>query len=64
MKIKLPVTWEVFGMIEIEADSIENAIEKFHENIDYIKLPSNAEYVDGSFRLSDEEIEYIQLFQN
>ena len=63
MKIKLPVTWEVCGMIEIEADSIEDAVNKFDENIDFISLPSNGEYVDGSFDLSNREIEYLELFQ-
>ena len=64
MKIKLPVTWEVCGMIEIEADSIDDAINKFDESIDFISLPDNGEYVDGSFDLSDREVEYIELFQN
>jgi hypothetical protein len=63
MKIKLPVTWEVYGMVEIEADNIEDAIRKFDENIDYIGLPLNGEYVDGSFDLSDREVEYLELFQ-
>ena len=64
MKIKLPVTWEVCGMIEIEADSIEDAVAKFDKDIDYIGLPPNGEYVDGSFDLSDREIEYLELFQD
>lgn len=63
MKIKLPVTWKVYGMVEIEADNIEDAIRKFDENIDYISLPRDAEYVDGSFDLSDREVEYLELFQ-
>ena len=62
MKIRLPVTWEVCGIVEVEANSIEDAINKFDENADEISLPSG-EYVDGSFDLSDREVEYIQLFQ-
>lgn len=62
MKIKLPVTWEVFGIVEVEANSIDEAIKKFDESCDYIPLP-NGEYVDGSFNLSCREEEYIGLFQ-
>ena len=32
-KFKIPVTWEVYGTIEIEADSLEEAIQKF-DNIE------------------------------
>lgn len=30
-KFKIPVTWEVYGTIEIEADSLEEAIQKFDD---------------------------------
>ena len=63
MKIKLPVTWEVCGIVEVEANSIEEAIAKFDEGCDYIPLP-DGEYVDGSFDLSYREEGYIDLFQN
>ena len=63
MKIKLPVTWEVCGIVEVEANSIEEAIDYFNENCDNIKLPKDGEYVDGSFRLSDNTPEFIKLYQ-
>ena len=28
---KIPVTWEVFGIVEIEAESLDEAIKKFDE---------------------------------
>ena len=63
MKIKLPVTWEAFGIVEIEANSIEEAVNYFNENSDYINMPKNSEYVDGSFRLSESERDFIKMFQ-
>ena len=63
MKIKLPVTWEAFGIVEIEANSIEEAVNYFNENSDYINIPKNSEYVDGSFRLSESDPDFIKLFQ-
>ena len=63
MKIKLPVTWEVCGLVEIEANSIEEAVEYFNQNSSDIELPENPEYVDGSFALSGDDPDYIKCFQ-
>ena len=63
MKIKLPVTWEVCGLVEVEANSIEEAVEYFNQNSSDIELPENPEYVDGSFALSDDDPDYIKCFQ-
>jgi hypothetical protein len=52
---KIPVTWEVFGIIEIEAESLDEAIKKFDEKEDQIKLPFDSEYIDASFKREDEE---------
>ena len=62
-KIKLPVTWEAFGFVEVEANSIEEAIEYFKKNSDYISLPKESEYVDDSFRLNNEDPDFIKLYQ-
>lgn len=61
--IKLPVSWEMFGIVEVEANSIEEAIEYFDKNIDQIPLPyGGGDYVDGSFDLVESDEEYIELF--
>lgn len=62
-KFMLPVTWEVCGSAEVDAESIEEAVAYFNENSDHIKLPAHSEYVDGSFELSCSELEYLQAFQ-
>lgn len=59
---KLPVTWEVYDTVEIEATSLEEAVEIFEETKDDIELPNNPEYVDGSFQLSDSDIDFLKLF--
>lgn len=63
-KYKLPVTWEVTGVIEVEAESLEEAIEYFDNNMEHIPLPRDLEYVDGSFNLSCRDISYLELFQS
>ena len=62
MKIKLPVSWEVCGFVEVEADSIDDAMDIFKETSDEIPLPTDADYVDGSFDLSCYEPEVIQVY--
>ena len=38
----------------------EEAMEAFNEQCDYIKLPTNGEYVDGSFELSTQDVEEME----
>lgn len=66
-KFKLPVEWAVFATVEIEAETIDDAIKYFNENIDDIPLPEHNDdecYIDGSFQLSGDDIEYIKAFQD
>jgi hypothetical protein len=54
---KIPVSWECFGIVDIEADNLEEAIKIFDETEDTIDLPLDYDYIDGSFnRDQDEEI--------
>lgn len=57
---KLPVTYEVCGWVDVPESTIEEAIDYFNENMETIKLPTDTEYVDGSFQLSTEEPEEIE----
>ena len=61
---KLPVTWEVCGFVKIKAKTLEEAIEIFNETSDDIPLPEDSSYVDGSFALSSNDPEYIQVYNN
>ncbi|OAM91773.1 hypothetical protein OH491_24885 [Termitidicoccus mucosus] len=52
MKIKMPVTWEMCGVVEVDADTLAAAIGNFDPRQHH--LPLDSEYVDGSFRLTSE----------
>ena len=54
--MRLAVTWEMAGYVDVEANTLEDAMEKFEKESDYIKLP-NGDYVDGGFRLSTEDVD-------
>ena len=58
-KWKLPVVWEVFDMVEVEAESLEEAIEWFKEHKEELPLGANPNYVDGSYQLSHDETQEI-----
>ena len=62
MKIHLPVSWEMCGMVEIEANTINEAMDIFEKTQDHIPLPNDFDYVDGSFDLTTKEPEVIQLY--
>ena len=51
-KWKIPVTWEVCGVIECEAPTLEEAME-YAEDKDGV-IPLESDYVEGSWRLSYE----------
>ena len=55
--MKLAVTWEMCGYVDVEADTVEEAMNKFNEDYDSIQLPTDAKYVDGSFSLSTDDVD-------
>lgn len=54
--MKVAVTWQMCGYADIEAETMEEAMEYFDRKCDDIPLPENAEYVDGSFELSSRDV--------
>lgn len=49
-------------MVEIEANTINEAMDIFEGTHDHIPLPDDFDYVDGSFDLTAKEPEVIQLY--
>ena len=54
-KYYIPVSWEVWDKVEIEAESLEDAVKYVKENIDDIPLGTEPEYIDGSYKIEDGE---------
>lgn len=68
-KYKIPVEWSMCGMVEIEASSLEEAINIFDETIDDIPLPTDPDYIDDSFKRCsqdtgklEDDINYYKFF--
>ena len=58
---KIPVEWSVFGRVEIEAETLEEALEIFCKTEDAIPLPTDGEYIDETFRVSAENSPYDNI---
>jgi hypothetical protein len=50
----IPVSWEVYSTITVEANSLEEAIAYCEEHSDEIPLGSDTHYIDGSYRIDAE----------
>ena len=54
---EIPCTWEGYGTMEVEANSLEEAIELAER--DDSPMPDDSDYVDGSFQVDRDIAEEI-----
>ena len=59
----IPVTGEVYGRV-VEANTLEEAMEKARDDEGVIPLPDENDYVDGSWRLTEEDVETVRSLYN
>lgn len=60
---KIPVTWEVFGTVTIDAATLEEAMIIAKDDEGVIPLPEG-DYVDGSWRLTETDTELVRELYN
>ncbi len=60
----VPVTWEVCGIVKIEAVTLAEAMKIARDNEGNLDIPKESEYVDGSWSLSSDDERYIRLCFN
>ena len=51
----IPVEWVVTEMLEIKADSLEEAVKFIVNNESKIPCGDNAEYIDGTYKISADD---------
>ena len=61
---KIPVTWEVCGFVHLEANTLEEAMEQARDEDGVIPLPTESDYVDGSWRVTEEDTETVRELYN
>lgn len=54
---EIPVTWQVFDKVRVQANSLEEAYEFVTDNLDTIPCGDDPVYVDSSYRISADNIE-------
>lgn len=59
----IPVEWAVYSTVLVEADTLEEALDKFNKNKVEMPLPTEWEYIDDSFKCCDSSIEYLEMAQ-
>ena len=63
-KWKIPVTWEVCGYVYVDADTLVDAMETARDDEGVIPLPTESDYVDGSWRLSETDENFVREMYN
>ena len=63
-KWKIPVTWEVCGYVYVDADTLVEAMETARDDEGVIPLPTESDYVDGSWRLSETGENFVREMYN
>jgi hypothetical protein len=48
---RLPVTWEMYGVVEVEAESLEEAIWLAENPDSDVELPAIRDYINESFKV-------------
>lgn len=49
---RIPVEWVVYDVVDIKADSIEEAVKFFVEHLDDIPLGTEPSYVEGTYKIT------------
>ena len=52
---KFGVSWEMYGYVEVEAETLEEAIAIAKATEDEMDLPTDGDYVDDSFEVDYDE---------
>ena len=63
-KWEIPVTWEVFGKVVVEADTLAEAMHIARDEEEILPLPDESDYVDGSWRGTEEDEDFIRTYYN
>ena len=56
-KFKIPIQWSCYGEVEVEASSLDEALDEVNLNSDEVILPQDWSLVEGSVEVNFEEAE-------
>lgn len=61
---KIPVAWAMMGVINVEAKTLDEAIEIAKDDAGVIPIPDNGTFLDGSWEVDCSDSAYIREWYN
>ena len=61
---KIPVCWTMMGVVTVEADTLDKAIEIAQDDEGIIPLPDNGTCLDGSWEVDCYDEDYLRKYYN
>ena len=61
---KIPVVWQEMGVIKVEANTLDEAIEIARDDDGVIPIPDNGSFLDGSWEVDCDDEDYLREWYN
>jgi hypothetical protein len=61
---RIPVAWTMMGMVDVEAKTLDEAIEIAKDDAGVIPIPDNGTFLDGSWEVDCSDSAYIREWYN
>lgn len=61
---KIPVAWTMMSVINVEAKTLDEAIEIAKDDVGVIPIPDNGTFLDGSWEVDCSDSAYIREWYN
>lgn len=61
---RIPVAWTMMGMVDVEAKTLDEAIEIAKDDAGVIPIPDNGTFLDGSWEVDCSDSAYIRGWYN
>ena len=61
---RIPVCWSMMGVVNVEANTLEEAIEIAKDEAGDIPIPDDGYYLDGSWEVDCFDVEYLRKYYN
>lgn len=61
---RIPVVWQEMGIVEVKADTLEEAIEIARDDDGVIPILDNGEFIYGSWEVDCDDEDYLREWYN
>lgn len=61
---RIPVSYEMAGVVKVQANTLEEAIKIAADEAEEIPLPDDADYIPGSWLVAHDDVDFLRSFYN